>query len=378
MASASPSSSSGDAWLYQWDELYAAGQDHPHATFESWNSFQRNVDQDIDRTSIIKQTYDQIPPPKKRETKDVLQDWETANRALKIEQPGGTGPNLLTNIQEQLNTILTTKPAVQRFFLLGMGSPHDEQCGKEAVMQYLQAKDLITHCVTKRSLGYGESNWDAFIDKCPAEIVCDSSRWHESDLKFVRDEVFGGALEHCTFLHAPLSHMLYVADSPYVFVIMFNPDNPVRQMLADLALHSNSRPRAIVCAHASVDTPSRCEGIFERDESSPRVTEFLDWQYIGMECKGLPDLAPGSGKPWLYVDRSRAGDTPITSVWPSVHSTPSAADKPRPTNTPNDRVASPHAGVIAKSERSEATETSSPHAWMELPVREGEVHLYRG
>jgi len=378
MTSVSPSitsSGSGDAWLYQWDELFEVGENHPHATFESYGSYQKKIDQDSKQTSIIKNNHDEKPPFLKRATEDVKRDWDAAMIEHEIEQPGGEGPTILDGIEDQLNTILDRKPAVQRFLLLGMGSPHDKQCGKEAIRQYLQARHLIYHLVNKRSRAYGESSWDDYVKKCPPEIICDSSRWFEGDFEFVRNEIFAGGLEHGVLQHAPLPHVLSIADAPFVMVIMFNPDNPVRQMLADLILHSNSRPRAIVCAQASVHTPPR-EDVFEADRITPGITELFDEQYKGEECVWFPDIKGTTGKPWLYVDRDETS-VPPEEVQASERSTPSATSRPKSTNSPFESVASPQ-GVEAEGSHSEASVMTSPHVWLDLPVREGGKYFYKG
>jgi hypothetical protein len=129
--------------------------------------------------------------------------------------------------------------------------------------------------VTKLAKQYSESDFGSFLDDCTPEIVCDSSRWFQSDLKFVEKDIFGGALADCKFLHAPLSRILQLVDSKSVLVFCFQPNNPVRQMMVDMVRQSYDKPRAIFCAEASGTPPSRREGVFEADRSSPRVVEFF-------------------------------------------------------------------------------------------------------
>ena len=142
---------------------------------------------------------------------------------------------------------------------------------------------------------------------------------------------------------------------------MFKPDNPVRQMLADLILHSNSRPRAILCAEASVDTPSNRPDVHEPDDSCETVEEMLGDMYVGKECSGFLEIAPGAGKPFLYVDRRRMGGAEAeTTVEQIVRSSVNTIP----------RMMSPPVGV-AESSQSEASTVASSRVWMELPVRQG-------
>jgi hypothetical protein len=198
---------------------------------------------------------------------------------------------MLSNIEEQINTVLIAKPAASRFLLLGLRSPHDTHDGETAILQYVQARDLITHIFTKLARQYSEDDFDSHVREHTPETVCDSSRWFQSDLVFIKDRLCGGAMEHCNFAHAPLTRILPLVDSPSVIVFCFRPDNPVRQMVVDMTTQSTETPRAIFCAKASETPPSRNDKMFEPDRSSKRVVDFFE-DYEGRECSGLPELAP--------------------------------------------------------------------------------------
>jgi hypothetical protein len=168
-----------------------------------------------------------------------------------------------------------------------------------------------------------------------------------------------GSLEHCAFKHAPLSHVLYLLDSPSVFVIMFQPDNPVRQMVVDMVNDITkppiSKPQAILCAEASVDLPSRDKDTFEPDLSSEAVVKFFA-AYQGTEYPGLADIVPGI-QPWLYLNPKglfyKQGATGLPYLSPEPGASYGQSDVIAPASMSSSE------GKAAERAESEDTETSS-------------------
>jgi hypothetical protein len=370
MASVSASEQSNQSYpscIYGRDELEASGKKYPHASFESYQSHRDKKGGDDGILSIIKRADQQEHPPKAHTTEWVKDQWAKTEDKHSPDNYTAFEKPMLLNIEEQINTVLIAKPPASHFLLLGLGSPHDTHDGETAILQYVQARDLIHHCVTKLAEQYSEGDFDSHVRHHTPDIVCDSSRWFKSDRDFIRDK-FRGALKHCKFLYAPLSHVLELVDSASVIVFCFCPDNPVRQMIADMAAQSTGTPRAIFCAEASKTPPSRNEERFEADRSSPQVVDFLA-SYEGEKCTGLPDLAPGMAT-WLYVDPIYPKQAESLSCSPSV---PSAGNSPEATDTEASGVASSHDSQATESARSEGEETSSDVGIMTTGSLDSEV-----
>jgi len=374
MTSSPESNTSESKYLYVKDELADIARDFPHARFEGNKSFDLKTRLG-EKDTIIKD--DERPPSGARDTEAVIGDWERAELLCTAQQFTKAERTMTSSIEDNLDTVAIAPLPVTRFLLLGFGAPHDELYGEKAVLQYCIARHFITFYFNEVANRYTDFN--AFVAACQPEIICDSSRWYKQDLPYLKKK-FEGALGSWKFLHAPLGNVLQVVDSRNVFVIMFQPDNPVRQMLADvvLASDSDSMPAAIICAKASEDVPSRHTGVFEPDETHDHV-EVLLARYRGIECADMPDLAEGF-KPWLYIDRELPNQAPMSiassstasSSNPSVHSqgnTPEAAAAPAHSPAPS------HTGDTTESAHSGDSQVSSVYYRSELPAHDGK-HLY--
>lgn len=316
-------------------------------------------------------------------------DWDKFEREHTPDNYRCFDVPMLVGLQDKLNDILIARIPVSRFLLLGMGSPHDQTLGAAAVSQFTQARDLIQHCLTKLALSFSKTDLDAYVRICTPEIVCDSSRWYDKDVAFVKSAMCSGALEHCAFKYAPLGHVLGLVDSLSVFVLIFRPDNLVRQMLVDMVSQSTAIPRAILCANAAMDLPSRYDGVFEPDLSSETVVGAFEADYgDGVECIGFPDLAPGI-TPWLYVSKVRGLRGGVQDMSGSSSQSPrghESEDMEDVTTTPpsESKVAESAMSMIVEvsSQAGETGESgqsvaSAPEgrSWWELP-ESGNDYLY--
>lgn len=76
--------------------------------------------------------------------------------------------------------------------------------------------------------------------------------------------------------HAPLRHVLLQVNSPQVCVITFIPNNPIRQMIADLVRETSIYPPVVICAPAYYNNRSRDAMLPESaDLTSNRVEDWL-------------------------------------------------------------------------------------------------------
>jgi hypothetical protein len=118
--SASEQSNQSDPkWVYDRDELEAIGKKYPHASFESYQSHEMK-DPNGEPSSIIKRADQQEFPPTAHTTEEVRLQWEKTEQKHKPDHYRGFQIPMLLNFEEQLNTVLITKPPASRFLLLGL------------------------------------------------------------------------------------------------------------------------------------------------------------------------------------------------------------------------------------------------------------------
>ena len=299
-----------------------------------------------------------------RKISEIDQNWTASRIELPFEKPGGMGQTLLSHDDEDRLTILAGAPApVTKFLLLGFGSPHDKDYGRLAVRHYYLAQQILNNYLNRvlnhwTDSGYFYKDYIRFIKP---EVICDSSKWYVEDVDWVKNKF--SKLKDCAFKYAPISHILQVIDSPNVFVITFQPDNPVRQMLTDIVLESRQMPQAILCPRVDQVPPSRHPEIFEADETSDRVVQLFE-NYNGGECTGLPEISPGM-RPWLYTHKQLETER-VPADSPPGDPRPSVGATPEPTDTPAGSVA-PSVGDVPSKSSAEPRERNPPVEWLALP-----------
>jgi hypothetical protein len=143
--------------------------------------------------------------------------------------------------------------------------------------------------------------------------------------------------------HARLGQVLEHVDTSNAMIIMFVPDNPIRQMVAELVLNGSQEPPPINCAPWQIDNKARTNVSEESaDLTNKFVQDLLEHRYKAHDFTGAhTNMIPGLGKTCLYIHHDVLPPTPEShtpfgrSPWESVGNTPEK------TTTPNYSVPNP-------------------------------------
>jgi hypothetical protein len=279
-------------FLYTKAGLQEISESDTNIVYESYQSYERKKvfspsgQADIRRS----ETDERVSHRQLRERAELENDWMRAEKEYERAE--------LDNINCPLDNLKMSRRAEAKFLLLGMGSPYDKDTGKKAVYQYYLAKKIIWRVLTKL---YSASDPEPHKRWKP-EVFCDASSWNESlDSKFLGPKFIYQDLE---FNYGTLGNALQTIGRYEIFVIAFDADNPIRQMVTDITLRCTIWPEAILCLRHDIDPPPGEDGAFIPGESSERVQKLLGKSYQRWDFRDHieKELAPGL-KSCLYLHR---------------------------------------------------------------------------
>ncbi|CAO2652875.1 Nn.00g022860.m01.CDS01 [Neocucurbitaria sp. VM-36] len=322
----------GGGVLFVKRELELIGNNCPHMTFESYQSYKEKTDQNPSKTTICKSAprwrlplalrpKQYIPKP----TEEVHNCWNFLDFHFGQSPSYDIAGNHLTGCLDYdavakigfaLDELSRSPVGVSKFFLLGMGSVHDIRSGSVATKQYfisfLVIKDYLRRLI-RPGTAATRFNPDIVVDatlmrRYNPEIVIDTTYCSTSDIEFLEEKF--GTLTDCTMSYAPLSHILTIVDSPHAFIITFTGDNPVRQMIADIVYNNPlSPPPAIICTPWYLDNDPKDEALYGTDRNSDRVVAWLK----DYKATKFTEIWPRGHSPfqetWLFVHKDFAHKT---------------------------------------------------------------------
>ncbi|KAF2866057.1 hypothetical protein BDV95DRAFT_599092 [Massariosphaeria phaeospora] len=192
-----------------------------------------------------------------------------------------------------------------RFHVFGLPSPHEAELQDISVYQHQLANHIITFYTNQlmRNLfrfGSGTASINIAVDDTPYQDI---------DTAWVTHCFSLPDLNQVTLV--PMSNILLslaqIAQSSQAFVIVFKPENPIRQLLGDFLIGSKHPPLVIICAPCEVDNMPANPAKHDGDRNSDRVVHLLEqYDRYPFTLRDSPDYAGKMAPccPWSQTFRS--------------------------------------------------------------------------
>ncbi|KAF2797103.1 hypothetical protein K505DRAFT_334572 [Melanomma pulvis-pyrius CBS 109.77] len=189
----------------------------------------------------------------------------------------------LDNLSTLLDVGVTFKPSNCMIVVLGLGSLSRKNDRVESMRQHYFVLQLTKNYVNKLQLGF------KIPDKKAPWLFLDSSHYGKADREFINKKFdYEGVMRlELISIRRLLGHRLpkTIIQS---FIITFKPNNPIRQILADLYLPGDDDdmydldiPPLLICAPPNINHSSISPDHWAGDESSTRVQEYMRYYNPG-------------------------------------------------------------------------------------------------
>lgn len=230
----------------------------------------------------------------------------------------------LCNLSTPLDNATTFKPTINVILVLGLGSLSKTSDRIKSMRQHYFTFQLIRRYVNKLQLGYNIKKHNG------PKVFVDCTHYNLQDYGFAKKKFAYTEVMNVNFL--PLSTILKILSpdtSTSIFLIIYKPDNPIRQMVADLVLPEDSDdpgdhkiPPLIICAPSDIETLPSDPEHWSGDETSDRVQRLLkEYEPFGFESdewkkKGVDPF--GHIHLWMPKHLSQGIGTSDTDTDPSL------------------------------------------------------------
>ncbi|KAF2245410.1 hypothetical protein BU26DRAFT_508073 [Trematosphaeria pertusa] len=339
-------------WLYN-DEVKDRAGIAPHPAFRSSQGYlyekelaQREAKRDTTKPNGMKFATPGHPTSKKikkeqRSKPRTQEKWDSyVENFINMPCPEKVA---LDGIQGPLEETMEWAYPPSKFLFVGL--PSLQTITHTAATGVSFRQHIFALQITKYLLGRVLVNYDEVETKLNPQIIIDSTHLTRADREVVLEKYeqnIGGL--GCKVQLASIASMLDM-DKRGAFVIMFQPENPLRQMFAEQAAaafqdegnHAIEKlPQAVLCAPWNVDNVMRDTKWFDGDRTSDLVYEWLHDRYrsipvtSGEELEGDNQNVSAFGETHLHLrkDLYLAGASGAVTPMPGL--TPLPGNSPEP------------------------------------------------
>ncbi|KAF2866058.1 hypothetical protein BDV95DRAFT_611936 [Massariosphaeria phaeospora] len=299
--------------IYTRERLLEVFNEDPHHEILNYGELGNRSEYDL-RKSRFKST---IPKEEqddfRRDFQGLLDNWP--------QEPA------FERIYQKLRQSVAINPPALNLLILGLPSPVEGTYFQDGPPQFMMTSHIVANIVWLVHTRFG--------GKIKPKVFLDYSSFNKEkdmtvdNLQYVRQHLGFSNNGWNTFQFSPLGHLLAAACNHHNIVVMFMPENPIRQMMADILLHNTTDklPQMIICPPWDINITRKDSGS-GGDKTSTRVKQLLG-RYEQHPFTDADTKDTVIGKLRLYIIKESTTPKETTPA-PSTGATPAQSPEGTP------------------------------------------------